>query len=180
MTKEISTQRRSMMEIRYTSASSSAENPLHLAHARRGSSVDLAHRRYSYDNSSLPERTDFSAMNSLQLYEATGETNTASLIEQGKMIASQSRPKDGKPSTSFFPPFFHGAKANEFGDYDAEAALLHDAKAVDMIQAVVEAHTAALKPPTCYVSPQKMKLEKYKTNSFVRVALNGDFKVPYA
>jgi hypothetical protein len=178
MTKEISNQRRRMMEIRYTSASAStrAENPLYLALARRGS-LELT-RRNSFDTSNLDVGTDFSAMNSLQLYDATGETKTSSLIEKGKMIATQSHTKDGKASTtSFFPPFFHGSKDNQYVDYAAEAAMLHDEKVVDLIQSVVEAYAAALKPSAYYISPQKMKQDKHKMNSFVRVALNGDFKV---
>ena len=176
MSKEISIQRRSMLESRYTSATSSAENPLHLAQMRRNSFSEFA--KQSINKSGLSTgRRDFARMNSLELYEATGETNTSTLIEKGMMAATQEISNTGKSkSILIFPPFFHGTNVKHFAA-DDDMTNMHDEKVVEMITAIVDAHAAALKPTLFYISPQKMKQEKLALNSSVRVSLNGKFKI---
>mmetsp|Transcript_11297 Transcript_11297/g.20935 ORF Transcript_11297/g.20935 Transcript_11297/m.20935 type:complete len:1260 (-) Transcript_11297:75-3854(-) len=173
MSKDISSHRRRLMQVRYTSAASSSDNPLQLAQSRRGSGVENA-RRKSLDTST--GRPNLFRMNSLELYEATGETTASALIEKEKKLASQGDSSEIK-SKPFYPPFFHGTShMRDYVDHDeTEATLSHDVKAVSMIEAIVNAHTAALSPSPYYMSPQKMKQEKLAMNTFVRVALKGAF-----
>jgi hypothetical protein len=200
MNKEISHQRRSMMALRYTSASSSDEMPLHhLTMTRRSSIGHSAFSSPSAATSAAAVGSDLSAMNSLQLYQATGETKTSSLLEKGKMIATESNSRDGKSkSTVFFPPFFHNSSKTDqrqFVDFEAEAALVHDSKVVAMIQTVVGAPVESITATTGGVgagddkplsllaslaslatSPTK-KQAKHKMTTFIRVTLHGEFKV---
>lgn len=195
MTKEISRQRRGMMEVRYSTASSSkaGPHPLRLAVARRSSNADMTKRK-SVDNSDIRVSSDFSSMNSLQLYEATGETSTISLVQKGRLVAAPSPSGRGDRDTtttttpttsiatptSFFPPFFHGAQSKQavdpFGSDAAEAVVPPDEQAVRMIQAVVAPPSAPLSTTPLF-SSQKDKQDRLKSSSSVRVAVKGEFKV---
>ncbi len=164
------------MEIKFSSASSTSDNPLELAFRRRNSAILSS-------ETLRPEGTatggsDLSIMNSLELYQATGETSTSSLVEKGKMIATQINTGSNTKKTTFFPAFFHGTKLRQFVDYDSEAAQLHDAKVVTLIEGVREAHMNAA---TSTSPVAKNKKGSNKSNDsfslYVRVATNGDFKV---
>ena len=155
------------MEVRYSSASSTSDNPLLLVQRRRSSGGRVPKRR-SVDNSDIPNRQDYSKMNSLQLYDAAEETKSSSIVNTSQNLAN---------IATHYPPFFHGEKVDHIEEETTARKTLHDVKVVDMIRSVVASHVDALQPSAYYKSPKKIKDEKHKMSSFVRVSLRGDFKV---